>query len=135
MGELSRAIRYLRANQALGLRLRIGGEIRITAFIDCSFACHMDKKSHTGCEIFIGDFGPVYTKSSRQIVNCKSAAEAELVGAVNLMGVYLWIRKYLISRDIEFEESKVFLQQDNQAVLSWIKSGKPTDLNSRHLVV
>ena len=33
------------------IRLKIGGvdsKLRVTAFVDASFACHADKKSHTG---------------------------------------------------------------------------------------
>ena len=66
-----------------------------TVFVDVSFACHADKKSHTGCCIFIGEIGAVCYKSSRQGLVTKSTAEAELVGATNLSGAYLWIMQKL----------------------------------------
>ena len=77
-GKLCKAIKFIRRTRDTGLRLRIDkGRLRVTAFVDVSFACHADKKSHTGCCIFIGDYGAIYCKSSRQTINAKSSSEGE----------------------------------------------------------
>jgi len=133
--KLCRLVRYIRKTRDKGLRFRLGsGKLRVTVYVDASYATHADRKSHTGCCIFIGDYGAVYCKSSRQMIVTKSSAEAELVGATDMAGAYLWIRRYLLSQDYEMEP-EVVLNQDNQAVLAWLKSGKARDEKGRHISI
>ena len=68
----------LRKTKNQKLRLRCGsGDIITTSFVDVAYGCHADGKSHTGCCIYIGDYGAVYCKSSRQTIVTKSSSEAE----------------------------------------------------------
>ena len=133
--KLSRVIRYLRKTRDQGLRFKLGdGKLRVTVYVDASFATHADRKSHTGCCIFIGDCGAVYSKSSRQMIVTKSSAEAELVGATDMAGAYLWIRRYLLSQGYDMER-EVLLNQDNQAVLAWLKNGRAKDEKGKHISI
>ena len=135
--KLGKVIKYIRRTRNVGIRLKIGGvnnKLKVTAFVDVSFACHADKKSHTGCSIFIGETGSIYNKSSRQSLMVKSSAEAELVGATDLAGAYLWIKKYLQCQEYEVDTA-VDLRQDNQAVITWLKNGKAKDEKGRHISI
>ena len=55
-----------------------------------------------------------------------------MVGATDLAGAYLWIRKYLLSQGYDME-SVVDLRQDNMAVLTWLKNGRAKDEKGRHI--
>ena len=56
------------------------GPVRVTAYVDASFATHnSDMKSHTGVFITRGK-GAFYCRSSKQKLVTKSSTEAELVG-------------------------------------------------------
>ena len=104
----------------------------MTAFVDVSFACHADRKSHTGCCIFIGDYGAIYCKSSRQTINAMSSSEGELIGSTDLSGAFLFIRSYVLSEGYDVEPM-VDLRQDNMAVLTWLKNGRAKDEKGRHM--
>jgi hypothetical protein len=64
----------------------------------------------------------------------KSSAEAELVGATDMAGAYLWIRRYLLSQGYDMER-EVLLNQDNQAVLAWLKNGRAKDEKGKHISI
>jgi hypothetical protein len=132
--KFERVVKYIRGSKGQGLRIKLGkGEMKLVAFVDASYGVHPDRKSHTGCAIFLGECGPVWCKSTRQVLTTKSASEAECVGAVDMSGAYLWIRYYLLGQGYQFRDSKVYLKTDNEAVLAWVKNGKPMDMNSRHI--
>jgi hypothetical protein len=133
--KLSKVIKYIRKTKDTGLRFKLGsGKIKVTAFVDASYASHADRKSHTGCVIYIGEYGAIYCKSTRQSIVSKSSSEAELVGATDMAGAYLWIRRYLMHQgyDVEF---KAELKQDNKAVLAWLKNGRAKDEKARHMSI
>ncbi|MFM9785812.1 Ty1/Copia family ribonuclease HI, partial [Streptomyces scabiei] len=76
---LERIIQYLKGTKELKLNLTAENGITINAFVDASFACHPDGKSHTGEMITLGG-GAVISKSSKQKLVTRSSTEAELVG-------------------------------------------------------
>jgi hypothetical protein len=71
----------------------------INSFIDASFACHPDIKSHTGQFTSLGG-GAISTKSSKQRLVTKSSTEAELVGLSDGLSQVLWIKILSLSRDM-----------------------------------
>jgi Reverse transcriptase (RNA-dependent DNA polymerase) len=133
--KISKVIKFIRKTKSVGLRFRCGvDKLKVTAFVDVSYASHADRKSHTGCSIFIGDVGAIYCKSSRQNIVTKSSSEAELVGATDLAGAYLWIKNYLKYQSYDMVQ-EVDLRQDNKAVISWLKNGKAKDEKGRHISI
>jgi hypothetical protein len=133
--KLCRVIRFIRKTRDIGLKIRLGeGKLKVIAYVDSSFASHSDMKSHTGCCIYLGEYGAIYCKSSRQMIVTKSSAEAELVGATDMAGAYLWIRRYLIAQNYDIVH-KVELKQDNKAVLAWLKTGRAKDEKGRHISI
>ena len=55
-----------------------------TTWVDASYACHHDMRSHTGGTIFMGK-GVLYTRSTKQNFDTKSSTKAELVGASDFL--------------------------------------------------
>ncbi len=56
---------WLNGTKDLALYLNANDGIIVNSFIDASFACHPDEKSHTGEMITLGG-GAVISKSSKQ---------------------------------------------------------------------
>ena len=83
--KLVRIAKYLNGTKELALSLTADENITINSYIDASFACHRDGKSHTGEMITLGG-GAVFAKSSKQKLVSKSSTEAvaESVVAGNL---------------------------------------------------
>ena len=62
----------------LSLALEVEETIRVTAYVEASFAAHnSDMKNHTGVFITLGK-GAFYYRSSKQKLVTKSSTEAEI---------------------------------------------------------
>ena len=92
--KLDRGMRYITGTSTLGLNIRIEGPVRVTAFVDASFATHADMRSHTGVYITVG-LGSVYCRSSKQMLMTKSSTEAELVGISDALAQVIWFKHFL----------------------------------------
>ena len=51
--KLKRLIKYLEGTKDLSLRIT-ASDLQIKAYIDASFACHDDRKGHTGMYVTLG---------------------------------------------------------------------------------
>ena len=89
-----RAIQYLRQTLHMGIVLEGQQSISILAYVNASYGVHADLKSHTGCVIGI-DRGPVYPKSTGQMLKTKSSTEAELVALSDSTSQIVWTRLFL----------------------------------------
>jgi hypothetical protein len=77
--KLTRVYRYLNANRRRSLDFWRGAKVEVSSYIDASFAFYDDYKSRTGCILMCCG---LYVRgwTSKQGLNTKSSAEAELVG-------------------------------------------------------
>ena len=78
--KLHKGIGYLSRTVDLSLTVKAEGSIRVTAYIDASFATYSsDMKSHTRVYITL-EKGEIYCPSFKQKLVTESYTEAELVG-------------------------------------------------------
>ncbi len=67
MTRLHRVLRYIKGTPNLGLVFRPSQSPNLECFVDASFDCHPDSKSHTGYCFFIGDrSGAFFARSAKQ---------------------------------------------------------------------
>jgi hypothetical protein len=97
MSTLDRFIRYVNENIGTGICLTAEGtekSVKVRGFIDASFGCHDDGKSHTGVLVTLGS-GPVYVRSVKQCIVTKSSAESELVALSDETGALMHIKDFI----------------------------------------
>lgn len=104
--------------------------LSIHAFIDSSFAVHLDGKSHTGAMISLGA-GSIYAKSSKQKLVTKSSTEAELVGLSDALSQVVWSRNFL--KEQGYEVSPATIYQDNKSTITLAERGRSTSARTRHV--
>ena len=75
--------------------------------------------------------GPVFTKSQKQKLNCKSSTEAELIALSDMLSPILWM-KNLMSK-MNRGTPKVTVREDNMSVIAMVKRGKSTNERTRHI--
>ena len=95
--KLERIIKYLNGTKDLYLRIRANSDFTITAYIDASFATHMDRNGHTGMFVTLG-IGAIYCKSSKQRIVCRSSTESELVAVADGLLILIWMRNFIIAQ-------------------------------------
>ena len=89
---------YLSGTIDLSLTLKVEGPIRVSAYVDASFATHSSKmKSHTGVYITLGK-GAIYCRPSKQKLATKSSTEAELVGISDALPQIIWFKHFIEAR-------------------------------------
>jgi hypothetical protein len=126
--KLRRLVSYAKATAEKGLTLRPKG-IWVEAYTDASFAVHMDMKSHSGIVCTVGG-APFYVSSTRQRINAKSAAEAEMI-AISTAGTMIqWGVQFLEHQGYRHKPATVW--EDNQATLDNLDRGNCSGANSRH---
>jgi hypothetical protein len=92
-----KTIKYIRGTRELALTLEMDDPVHVTSYIDASYGVHMDKKSHTGCIITLGN-GTIYSKSSTQKLNTMSSTEVELVAVTEASYQVMWTRNFLVEQ-------------------------------------
>ena len=102
----------------------------LVSYVDASYGVHDHGRSHTGGLITMGG-GPVFTKSVKQKLNCKSSTEAELIALSDMLSPILWMRNLLES--LGRKPSKVSVLEDNMSVIALVNKGRPTAERTRHI--
>jgi hypothetical protein len=88
-------------------------------------------KSHTGGVVSFRR-GAINSKSSKQKLNTKSSAEAELVVASDYLPYPIWGKNFLEAQGDVLKENVLY--QDNQSTIHFKKNGqKSCGPNSRHI--
>jgi hypothetical protein len=105
-------------------------ELYMDAFIDASYAVHPNGKSHSGAVLRIMN-GPIDVQSSKQKINTKSSAEAELVALSDKSGSSLMYREYLVHQGYDVEA--ITIHEDNQSTIALINKGHSTSERTRHI--
>jgi hypothetical protein len=129
---IKRVFRYLKGTTDRGLYFRSGGEGRLVAYVDASYAeCLLTRKSTTGYVLTI-DGDVVDWKSKKQSIVAQSSTEAEYIALamlVNKLRVVRRVRNWLIGKDGPYS-----VREDNQSCIK-MAEGEGTNKRSKHIDV
>jgi len=129
--KLFRVLNYLNKTKDLVLTLRCSEDLILRAFIDASFGCHADGKSHTGVVVTLGD-AVVFTKSTKQHIVTKSSTEAELVALTDQTPTVLTLLRFLMLQG--YELPPLVVHQDNLSTIAIVKKNTP-EFRSRYIKI
>ena len=120
MKAVDRLLNYIFQTHHLGLTLGSkSGSMDIHAFVDASYACHLDLKSHTGICIALGDdSGFFLAQSKKQSITADSTTVAEFVATHTACQRVLWSRNVLV--ELGFNP-KIILHQDNTSTIHLLR--------------
>ncbi len=130
--KLLRIAKYLFGTRELALSLGADNQFRIHSYIDASFACHPDGKSHTGEVITLGK-GAVFSRSSKQKLVSKSSTEAELIGLSDGLTQVLWTKNFLECQG--YNTGPSIVHQDNKSTITLAEKGRSTNNRTRHISI
>jgi hypothetical protein len=129
--KLKRLIKYLDGSKNNYLIIKAMQPLCIYAYVDASFACHPDRKGHTGIFVTFGG-GCIYGKSSKQKLVARSSTEAELIAVADAIPIMIWMRLYLIAQGY-VELPPIVIFQDNLSTIALIKRGRSSSSRTRHI--
>ena len=122
---------YIIGTIGLSLTLEVEGSIRVTAYVDATFATHnSDMKSHTGVFTALGK-GAFYCRSSEQKLVTKSYTEAELVGISDALPQIIWFKLFLEAQG--YPTMPAHIWEDNQSTICLAKTGRSCSERSRNI--
>jgi hypothetical protein len=119
--KLRHLLGYLERTKDRPLVLKPQGMFNIEAYVDASFATHMDGKSHTGVLVKVGVVG-VYFASRKQKCVTKSPTEAELVALLDNIGFVELFHEF-ISFILDCAVDIPMVYQDNTSIISLVTLG------------
>ena len=131
--KLGRVLRYLKATKDLYLTLEASdqNELDIRWWVDASFACHPNMRSHTGGTMSLGKGGIYNTSKKQRLVAC-SSTEAELIGVHDIMPQLIWTRNFLEAQG--YTVSSNVLNQDNKSTILLATNGRgSSSKRTRHI--
>jgi len=120
MKAADRLLDYIRQTPGLGLTLgSSSGSLDIHAFVDASYNCYADSKSHTGVAIKLGDdSGAFFTMSKKQSITADSTTVAEFIGTHSCCQKILWAQNLLAELGYH---PQIYLHQDNTSTIQLLK--------------
>ena len=121
--------KYLFGTKDFGVTLS-SGVFKIDAYIDASYACHSDSKSHTGLALFM-DGACLAAKSVKQKIVTKSSTEAELIGLSDMLNLVTYAADLMKELGIQVETPTVY--QDNKSTITLIMSETGANDKTKHL--
>jgi hypothetical protein len=130
--KLDRVFRYLNGSTELGICLSADASPRVIAHIDASYGVHQDFKSHSGLTLSLGA-GPIDASSTKQKINTKSSAEAELIALSDKATRAIWCREFLIHQG--YKETPATLYQDNESTIKLATHGVASSNRTRHVSI
>jgi hypothetical protein len=116
MEKLEHLLGYLRRTKLRSMVLKPRKPLSVEAYIDASFATHMDGKSHSGVIVLVGGVGVLFTSKKQKCVS-KSPTEAELIALldnVSLVELFHEFLGFVLNQKI----AKPIVYQDNTSVMS-----------------
>jgi len=118
--KLARVLKYLNGTAEQVLVLRPSAELLLEGYIDASFGCHPDGKSHTGLVVTLGGC-TVLCMSSKQKLVTRDSTEAELVGLSDKLMSVVQCYDFLRVQGLECEVPR--LHQDNTSTITLVTKG------------
>ena len=123
-GDWNRLVRLMRyIHSTKGWHLSLSAEdLRVMKwFIDASFACHPDFKSHTGMTMTMGE-GAMQIMTRKQKLNSRSSTEAELIGVDDAITQVLWTKLFMEAQGYPINKNVIY--QDNKSSILLETNGK-----------
>ena len=100
-------------------------------WVDASYATHPNMRSHTGGAMSFRT-GILHGKSSKQKLNTKNSAEAELVAVSDYLPYHIWMVNFL--KCPGYNINRKILYQDNQSAMKMEMNGRNSCTgNLRHI--
>jgi hypothetical protein len=128
--NLDKVYKYIASTKDFVLQFTKGGAFNPSLYIDASYACHEGAVSRTGAAVIVCG-GCVGAWTHKQKIVTKSSTEAELVALSDASSYAIWARNWLIAQGHGRFPFQVF--QDNQSVLSLMRSDDGPSKNTRHV--
>jgi len=100
--------------------LKPTADMALDGYIDASFGCHDDGKSHTGLIVTLGGCS-VLCMSSKQKIVTRDSTEAELVGLSDKLMCVVKCYDFLIAQGMDIPVPKIF--QDNTSTITLVTKG------------
>lgn len=133
LSQLRQAMQYINKTQQLTFQIQCTS-LQIIAYADASFKSHLDKKSHSGGCIYIGDNNSVVKSySKRQSITATSTFESELIA---IFDVYK-SAKYIFNCLSQLEPNipKMIWKCDNKSTIDALTDYKPISIKNSHIDV
>jgi hypothetical protein len=118
--KLARVLKYLSGTAENVQVLKPKADMQLYGYIDASFGCHADGKSHTGLVVTLGGCS-VLCMSSKQKMVTRDSTESELVGLSDKLMQVVKCYDFLIAQGKECEVPLVF--QDNTSTITLVTKG------------
>jgi hypothetical protein len=119
--RLVRLMRYIHTTKGWHLTLSADDLRIIKWYIDASFACHPDFKSHTGATMSMGE-GAMQIMTRKQKLNSRSSTEAELIGVDDAITQVLWTKMFMEAQGYPIEKNIIY--QDNKSSILLETNGR-----------
>jgi len=107
--------------------------IHLECYLDASYGSHTDRRSHSGTHLTLAG-SPFLCKSIRQKTVAKSSCEAEIICLSDSAGYMIWAQQWMLEQGYT-DMPVVKIWEDNEAVITLIKKGKPASDASRHFEI
>jgi hypothetical protein len=107
-----------------------GDTSRIVAYVDASFASHLDGKGHTGVVIKWGAM-TLGTISRKQKIATKSSTEAELVGLTDVLCEVEKAHEYMQEQGVSLDIPTMY--QDNMSTITLVMNQNSGNIRTQHL--
>ena len=97
MAAVDRLLRYIASTASLGITFSAHNlTFQLHAFVDASYNCYTDSKSHTGISLRLGRYsGSFLSLSKKQSILADSATVSEFVGTYLAVQKILWAQNLL----------------------------------------
>jgi hypothetical protein len=119
--KLEYLLGYLQRTKSREMVLKPRKPLFVEAYIDASFATHMDGKSHSGVVVLVGGVGVLFTSRKQKCVS-KSPTEAELIALsdnTNLVELFQEFLGFVLNQRV----CVPIVYQDNTSVISLVTIG------------
>jgi hypothetical protein len=105
----------------------------LEAYIDASFAIHLDGRGQTGVLIIMGNGGPLYVQSSKQKLLGHNSTQCELIAVNDFLFTLEHIREIYIALNIPW--NTVVVHQDNSSAMQIAINGHGNANRSKYMTV
>ena len=121
MAAADRLLRYIASTASLGIIFcSYNQAFRIFAYVDASYNCYTDSKSHSGVSLHLGQYsGAFLSLSKKQTVVADSSTVAEFIATHTACQKILWAQNLLSELGFPLSISTT-LYQDNQSTIRLI---------------
>ena len=141
MKASDRLLAYIAATKTLGLTLGSDSDdFTLHAYVDASYNCYTDSKSHTGISLHLGaTSGCFFALSKKQSIIADSSTVAEYIATHTCIQKLLWAKNVLtelgvptsISLDVPLS---IVLHQDNTSAINLLKHSGNTG-RTKHIAL